>query len=82
MVAIYASVEDVSDFLRIPIDATTVPNTTQITKLIDRAQDKIDRRTGHAWRLRTVTQEQHDLPLLYYLKKSIICSSNYIYNNI
>jgi len=65
MVAIYASVEDVSDFLRIPIDSTTIPNDTQITKLIDRAQDKIDRRTGHAWRLRTVTQEQHDLPLLY-----------------
>ena len=65
MVNVYAQVEDIADFLRIPIDATTIPNTTQIEKLIDRAQDKLDRRTGHAWRLRTVTQEQHDLPLLY-----------------
>ncbi len=65
MVDIYASVEDIADFLRIPIDSTTVPNNTQVSKLIARAQDKLDRRTGHAWRLRTVTQEQHDLPLLY-----------------
>ena len=65
MPAIYTSVEDVADYLRIPICATTVPNTTQVVKLIERAQDKIDRRTGHAWRLRTITKEYHDMPLIY-----------------
>jgi len=65
MVATYASVEDIADFLRIPICATTVPNDDQVVKLIERAQDKIDRRTGHAWRLRTITHEYHDMPLIY-----------------
>ncbi len=65
MPAVYASIEDVADYLRIPICATTVPNTTQVVKLIERAQDKIDRRTGHAWRIRTITNETHDMPLVY-----------------
>jgi len=34
MATTYCSVEDVADYLRIPITATTVPNKTQIEKII------------------------------------------------
>jgi len=61
----YCTVEDIADFLRIPIDANTVPNIIQVEKTIDRAEDRIDQRTGHAWREKTITEEVHDLPLLY-----------------
>ena len=65
MATTYCSVEDVSDFLRIPITPTTTPNKAQVEKIIKRKEDEIDRRTGHAWRSRTKTKELHDLPLLY-----------------
>ena len=65
MVTTYCSVEDVADYLRIPITATTVPNTAQITKIINRKEDELDRRIGHAWRSKKITGERHTLPLLY-----------------
>ena len=65
MATTYCSVEDVSDFLRIPITPTTTPNKAQVEKIILRKEDEIDRRIGHAWRSRTKTKELHDLPLLY-----------------
>ena len=65
MAVTYATVADVADFLRIPIDQTTIPNVAQVEKIINRMEDRIDRRTGHAWRLKTVTNEHHDLPLIY-----------------
>ena len=65
MATTYCSVEDVADYLRIPITATTVPNTTQIEKIIKRKEDELDRRIGHAWRSKKVTGERHTLPLLY-----------------
>ena len=65
MATTYCSVEDVSDFLRVPITANTTPNKTQIEKLINRQEDVFDRRTGHAWRSKKVTREVHSLPLLY-----------------
>jgi len=65
MATTYCSVADVSDFLRAPITATTTPNKAQVEKIINRKEDEFDRRTGHAWRTRTVTREVHDLPLLY-----------------
>ena len=65
MATTYCSVEDVADYLRIPITATTVPNTTQIEKIIRRKEDELDRRIGHAWRSKKITRELHDLPLLY-----------------
>ena len=65
MATTYCSVEDVSDFLRVPITATTTPNKTQVEKLINRQEDVFDRRTGHAWRSKKVTREVHSLPLLY-----------------
>ena len=65
MATTYCSVEDIADYLRIPITATTVPNTTQIEKIIRRKEDELDRRIGHAWRSKKVTGERHSLPLLY-----------------
>ena len=63
MATTYCSVEDVADYLRIPITATTVPNTAQITKIINRKEDELDRRIGHAWRSKKITGERHRLPL-------------------
>jgi len=65
MATTYCSVEDVSDFLRVPITATTTPNKTQVEKIINRKEDEIDRRIGHAWRSIKIYNERHDLPLLY-----------------
>jgi hypothetical protein len=65
MATTYCSVEDVADYLRIPITATTVPNTAQIEKIIRRKEDELDRRIGHAWRSKKITGERHSLPLLY-----------------
>ena len=65
MATTYCSVEDVADYLRIPITATTVPNKTQIEKIIKRKEDELDRRIGHAWRSKKITGERHSLPLLY-----------------
>lgn len=65
MATTYCSVQDVADFLRVDISDTTTPNITQVEKLINRKEDEIDRRTGHAWRERTATTEVHDLPIIY-----------------
>jgi len=65
MATTYCSVEDVADYLRIPITATTVPNKAQIEKIINRKEDELDRRIGHAWRSKKITGERHSLPLLY-----------------
>ena len=65
MVTTYCTVGDVADFLRIPITATTTPNKAQVEKIINRKEDELDRRMGHAWRSKTITRELHDLPLLY-----------------
>jgi len=62
----YADVGDVADFLRIGIDETTSPNINQIEKLIVRNEDRLDRRTGHTYgRTKTVSNEVHDVPLVY-----------------
>ena len=65
MVTTYCTAGDVADFLRIPITATTTPNTSQVEKIIKRKEDELDRRMGHAWRSKKITRELHDLPLLY-----------------
>jgi len=64
MATCYATTCDVADFLRISITCDTSPSISQVEKLIKRAEDKIDHRTGHAWRAKTTTEIQ-DLPLLY-----------------
>ena len=65
MATTYCTAGDVADFLRIPITATTSPNKAQVEKIINRKEDELDRRMGHAWRSKTITRELHDLPLLY-----------------
>ena len=65
MVTTYCTAGDVADFLRIPITATSTPNTSQVEKIIKRKEDELDRRMGHAWRSKRITRELHDLPLLY-----------------
>ena len=65
MATTYCSVGDVSDFLRVPLTATTTPSSTQVEKIINRKEEELDRRIGHAWRSKTITREVHDLPLLY-----------------
>lgn len=64
MATCYTTTCDVADFLRISITCATSPSIAQVEKLIKRAEDKIDRRTGHAWRTKSTTEIQ-DLPLLY-----------------
>lgn len=66
MVVTYCTVEDVSDFLRVPITSTTTPNKAQVEKIINRKEEEIDRRIGHTFgRTKTISKEVHDLPLLY-----------------
>ena len=66
MATTYCSVADVSDFLRVPITATTTPNKKQVEKIIKRKEEELDRRIGHTFgRSKTVKNEVHDLPLLY-----------------
>ena len=40
MATTYCTVGDVADFLRIPITATTTPNTAQVEKIIKRKEDE------------------------------------------
>lgn len=61
----YCQVSDISDFLRIPIDRNSSPNDVQVANIINRKEDEIDRRTGHAWRSVTISNEIHALPLIY-----------------
>jgi hypothetical protein len=66
MAVTYCTVADVSDFLRVPITATTTPNKAQVEKIINRKEEELDRRIGHTFgRVKTASKEIHDLPLLY-----------------
>ena len=66
MAVTYCTVEDVADFLRVPITATSTPNKTQVEKIINRKEEELDRRIGHTFgRDKKITREIHDLPLLY-----------------
>jgi len=62
---VYCSIEDISDYLRVPITATTSPNKTQVTKIINRKEGEFERRTGHAWRETKSYKEVYDLRLNY-----------------
>ena len=66
MVVTYCTVEDISDFMRVPISSTTTPTKAQVEKVINRKEEVLDRRIGHTFgRNKTITNEIHDLPLLY-----------------
>jgi hypothetical protein len=64
MATTYCTVADVSDFLRIPISATTSPTKAQVEKIINRKEEYLDRRIGHTFgRNKTIEKEKHDLAL-------------------
>lgn len=60
MVAVYTDVDKVGNALGFPdsyFDGSSTPTSTVITNFIERAQDRVDKTTGHAWRTITVTEE-------------------------
>lgn len=61
----YCTVNDIIDFLRVPITSTTTPNKEMVRKIIVRKEEELDRRIGHTWKTKKITREVHDLPLLY-----------------
>ena len=74
---IYTTVKKVESFLMMgtPISDSTTPSVQQVIELINRIEDEIDYRTGHAWRLRysgtpsgqdqTQVYESYDVGHLY-----------------
>ena len=46
----YCSVNDIIDFLRVPITSTTTPNKEMVRKIIARKEEEFDRRVGHTWK--------------------------------
>lgn len=63
-VEVYSSAAKVAALLQVPAftDApATTPTLTQVNEMVLRAQDEIDRRTGHAWRTINVVNEYHDM---------------------
>ncbi len=54
LLEVYTSVKKVERFLQLgqAISDTTKPNISDVAMLISRAEDRIDRATAHAWRLR------------------------------
>ncbi len=76
MTAEYSSIDLVKGLTQISsITSSTSPSTAQVTRFIERAQDRIDFSTHHAWRLRhsatnsgddtTAKYEYHDVDFLY-----------------
>ncbi len=60
----YCQVSDVADFLRTTINRTTIPNDVQVSKIIQRKEQEIERRCMDAWRSIQVT-EIYNMPLIY-----------------
>jgi len=60
MTTTYATSDDVASVLGFPtgyFTLTSTPTSTTVDKYINRAEDKIDFATGHAWRSTTITNE-------------------------
>jgi len=58
--ATYTTVDNVAEQLGFPagyFTTTTTPTTAAVEKFITRSEDRIDSRTGHAWREKTVNNE-------------------------
>jgi len=66
----YCTVEDIRGLLQVSeITDSTNPNIQDVIKVINRAEDKIDNRTGHAWRQRysgTKSGQHTDAQYEYY----------------
>jgi len=68
MVATYCSVDDVANVLGHVdgyFDASSSPTDTTITKFIERAEARINNRTGHSWKTETASDEYMDPSSLY-----------------
>lgn len=76
MAETYTTVKKVENFLHLTtITDSTTPNIQQVVELINRAEDRIDYATGHAWRTRysgttsghdqTAEYEYYDIPYGY-----------------
>jgi len=79
----YTTVRKVENFLQLQTTLTdsTKPTVQQVVELINRVEDEIDQRTGHAWRLRysetqtaldmTAKYEYHDISEAYEYQSGI-----------
>lgn len=66
MATTYATAADISDYLRLaPFSCSTSPTLLQVEKIINRNEERIDRRTGHTYGREKVETEIYDVPLLY-----------------
>jgi len=66
MATVYASAADISDYLRLGVfTCATSPTLLQVEKIINRNEERIDRRTGHTYGRTKVETEIYDVPLLY-----------------
>ncbi len=67
MATTYATSCDVASLIRSDaFTCMTTPTKVQVDDIIERAEDVIDQRTGHTYgRTKTITNEYHDLSLLY-----------------
>lgn len=66
MATFYATAADISDYLRLAaFTACTSPTLLQVEKIINRNEERIDRRTGHTYGREKTETEIYDVPLLY-----------------
>ena len=62
---IYCSVQDISDWLRITINANSDPNSRMVKNYIIDNEDRIDRLTGHTWMSDKLVTEEFSVSKLY-----------------
>jgi len=68
MVVTYTTVDKVANLLGFPdnyFDGNSTPTDAVISGLINRAEDRIDNTTSHAWRTKTITKEYVDPNSVY-----------------
>ena len=61
----YCTATNISDWLRIPINPNTDPNTSMINETIMDNEDRIDRLTGHTWLENKQVTEEFSVNKLY-----------------
>lgn len=61
----YCSVSDISDFLRVDINANTDPNITMVENFIMDNEDVFDQETGHSWLSKRQYKEVFDVSDIY-----------------
>ena len=61
----YCTVTDIADWIRIPINPNTDPNTSMVENNIMDNEDRIDRLTGHTWLENKQVSEEFSVNKLY-----------------